>query len=571
MSLDHAVAAKKAGAPRPFASLLDIAESAFVQAGSNLEDSVQGLQSLRKAFASLETALGPEADADLRSQVADVSDRSTNLRAGIARFGDTTRTLRDTMAEIRSEVRALNTVVSLFANISINARIQGNSLMPPRPQINSFIARLAGLSAEADTILADVNDAMSAALDSVLEIESAQSALSDELRQTTLPAIESFTAVARKISEEQAPLRDASVQIAAKMQAVSSEVATLITSLQMGDTLRQRLEQAHAALELAGDAPNENALAMRVSPALVEGAINDIMPYIDDALASLQALAERGQDISRSATSSAFGSGESRRLNSGSLAIEAFEQSLRASRAHFLAMQNGARKARAQIEIITGHDGSLQRIAQHLRMAGINAVIACARLGEEGRALRELAQWLRAMTDESDSTMLRLQRALAQSRQTIETVSQDMIARAEADLTAFMQAASDLAGSIGRTNAVLQTTSGQFDLVARDLASRLAYAMQAMHLVRTKAIESQTSIKTMLLLAGLFPPPQIQSEPAQAYLAALRRKYTMASERTLHDRLIAALSGGSDADPVPEPVGAPKAASDVDDLDDILF
>lgn len=577
MSLDH-VRVDTAFAPiRPFSGLLDITEGAFVQAGNSLEDSLTQLQSLRTAFSALELTLGAEASLALKGQVADVTRRSADLRSGFDQFGATTRSLREIMAQIRSEVRSLNTVVSLFANISINARIQGNSLMPPRPQINSFIARLGSLSAEADDILRAVNEAMAAALDAVLEIEAAQSALSDELQQNTLPEIESFTSIARGISDDQAALHDASVQIASKMQAVSSDVGTLVMSLQIGDTLRQRLEQVHASLALATHGPNEKALSLHMAPVLAEGAIADAMPYIDDAMAALQAVADRGAEINRAATSSAFGTGALRRARSGQDAVERLEASLHTNRALFAAMQVSAQTARDQIESILGYNPALQRIAQHLRMAGINAVIACARLGEEGRALRELAQWLRAMTDESDSTMERLQIVLARSRDAIFSVSQDLIVRSDENLTEFVAASTRLGGAIGHTNAVLADTSGRFDAVAADLATRLASANGALRLVRSRMIDAGPTIAVLRLLASVHPKPGVESADAQDYLSTLRRCYTMASERTLHDRLVASFA--TDA---PEGVSietldnaksepAPATSAAVDDLDDILF
>jgi len=566
----------------PFSDLLSITESAFVDAGNNLEASMGQFQSLRAAFRALEAALGADADAALKSMVAEVSDRSGRLRTGFDQISTTSGSLRDVMSEIRSEVRSLNTVVHLFANIWINARIQGNSLMRPRPQIISFIERLGGLSAEADGILREVNEAMSAAMEAVAEIEAAHLALSDELTQTAFPAIENFTTVARAISEEQESLRDASLMIADRMRIVSSDIATLITSLQIGDTLRQRLEQVHAALSLAGPTPTEQALSLQLASVLGEGALSAAMPPIDTALGALDTVAQAGQDIGRTAGCSAFGTGTLRRAEVATGSIIRFEQSIAVTRGHFAAMQAAALKACQQIDVIHGHDPALQRIAQHLRMAGINAVIACARLGEEGRALRELAQWLRAGTDESDSIMRRLQSALGRSHAAVYSVSEDLVARSEADLATFLASASSLGGSIGETNVVLLRTSAQLDEAARDLAIRLATAGTAMRTVRARMQEGHATPSVLRFLATRFPDPDPATPEAQDYLSALRRKYTMAAERSLHDNLIDHLSGdGGTAMPVEgaKDIAMTAVASKMqtaptegeDDLADILF
>lgn len=573
------------GNTTPFSKLLTITESAFVEAGSNLETSMSRFHSLRSAFGALESTLGADADAALKSMVAEVAEFSETLRKDFDQIGITSGTLRAVMSRVRSEVRSLNTVVQLFANIWINARIQGNSLMRPRPQIMSFIETLGGLSAEADTILREVNEAMAAVMDCVARIEAAQFALSEELSQATFPAIDRFTDVARAISNEQAGLHDASQMIADRMRLVSADIGTLITSLQIGDTLRQRLEQVHAALTLAGTTPAEQAISLQLAAVLGEGALSDSMPPVDTALDAVEAIAKAAEDIRQTAARSAFGTGTLQRAEEATGSIESFEKSITAARQHFAAMQSAAQMARRQIDFILGHDPALQRIAQHLRMAGINAVIACARLGEEGRALRELAQWLRGGTDESDSIMRRLQAALGESHAAVYSVSEDIVTRCEADLSRFLGSALRLGTAIGQTKQSLSRTSAQLDDAARDIHLRLATAGTALRHVRDRMQDSRATPSVLFLLATSFGSPDLSAPDVQTYLAAIRRKYTMASERSLHDDLIQRQSGPRPAEgaereeEAPTPRKAPPAAAEVppvapaveDDLADILF
>ena len=565
--------ARQAGL-RPFDDLLGITEGAFVVAGNCLEDSVADIRALHTVFVGLETTLGAEADAALKRQIAEVADRGDSMQAGFSQIRAATTGLRGVMTGVRTEVRSLGTIVRLIANISINARIQGNSLSRPKPQIRSFVDRLGLLSTEAETILSDVNGAMVAALDAVNGIEQAQLALSDELHQTTFPAIEDFTAVARAISAEQPALHESSTVIAAQMQLVSSDVARLVTSLQIGDTLRQRLEQVHAALALAGQNPNEQALSYRLSATLAEGTLNDSLPHIDEALLSLEAVASRGREIARTATTSAFATDAMQRAEAGERSLAAFRDSLEQSRAHFAAMQSGAHLVRTHIEIILGHDAALQSIAQQIRLAGINAVIACAKLGEDGRALRELAQWLRVITDDCNHTMQRLQTALGASRTALENIGDEMIAGHESELSAFMADASDLGSLIANAHQALSGVSARFDTVARDLGLRIQQSVAALSTVRTKLTDISPVTEFLRFLASVHPAPDTSTAEAGAYLANIRRKYTMASERQLHDGLIAALATGTDKteQPLPDITSEPTPETyDADDLEDILF
>lgn len=559
---------------RPFDDLLGITEDAFVVAGNCLEDSVTEIRALQTVFAELETSIGPEADSALNCKISEIADQGHAMQTGFDQIATATTGLRGAMTGVRKEVRSLGTTVRMIANISINARIQGNSLSQPKPQIRSFVDRLGHLSTEAETILSDVNGAMAAVGDAVKDIELAQIAMSDELRQRTFPAIEDFTAVARAISAEQPALRDSSTVIANQMQLVSTDVARIVTSLQIGDTLRQRLEQIHAALALAGQNPNEVALSYRIAAAQAEGTLHDSLPHIDEALMSLDAVARRGRDIAGAATASAFATDAARRADAGERSLTSFRSSLAACRAHFATIQTAADRVQTQIEIILGHDATLQGIAQQVRMAGINAVIACAKVGEDGRALRELAQWLRVVTDEYSDTMQRLQVALGASRTSLEGIGDDMIAHLETDLSAFLLEASDLGSMIAKANRTLAAVSVRFDTVAQALAGRIQTSTSALSAVRSRLTDIPSASGMLRFFASIHPEPDISTEDAISYLTTIRRKYTMASERSLHDQLIASLDKGTDAPIAPIPATAAEQiphAIETEDLEDIFF
>lgn len=550
----------------PFDVLLSTTEDAFVGAGNNLEDSVGRIQALRGAFETLEHALGADANARLHDQVEAVAGHGERLRQDFERIHGASGNLRLMMAGVMTEVRTLNVIVKLIANVSINARIQGNSLLRPRPQIASFVETLASLSAEAETVLTHANEAMSVAFTALGTIETAQADLSNDLRRTTLPAIDSFTRIARRISGDQGRLRDASHMIDEQMRLVAADVSGLITALQIGDTLRQRLEQVHAALQLTGPMPAHKALSFGLAARLADGALGDSRAPIDEALGALEALSSRGAGIIASAgfTSAATAQGQSA---AGDQAFETFQRGLDVTRQHFAAMQAGSGRVRAQIQIILDQETALQRIAQHLRMAGINAVIACAKLGEDGRSLRELAQWLRSVTDDCDATMMRLTEALGAARDEVHRLGDDLIGRVDRDLGAFLAMAQDLGGEIGGLQRTLGDTSRQLESAASGLAQGLGTAGAALGGVRKRMTESAPAIALMHALSANLPAPDLTDATAIEYLAAIRARYTMASERQLHDALVAELGGLPDRSDTPPPA----EVTPQDDLEDILF
>lgn len=550
----------------PFDVLLSTTEDAFVSAGNSLEDSVARIHALRGAFETLENALGAEANARLHDRVEAVAGHGERLRQDFERINGASGNLRLMMAGVMTEVRTLNVIVKLIANVSINARIQGNCLLRPRPQIASFVETLASLSAEAETVLSHANEAMSAAFAALGTIEAAQADLSNDLRRTTLPAIDSFTRIARRISGEQGRLHEASQMIDDQMRLVAADVSALITALQIGDTLRQRLEQVHAALRLTGPMPSHKALSFGLAARLADGAFGDCRAPIDEALGALEALSLRGAGIIASAgfTSAATAQDQSA---AGDRAFDTFQRGLDATRLHFGAMQTGSGRVRAQIQIILEQESALQRIAQHLRMAGINAVIACAKLGEDGRSLRELAQWLRSVTDDCDATMIRLTQALGAAHDEVNRLGDELIGRVDRDLGAFLALAQDLGGEIGGLQRTLGDTSRQLESAASGLSQGLGTAGAALDGVRQHMTESAPAVALLHALAASLPAPDLTDASAIDYLTAIRARYTMAPERQLHDALVAELGGLPGRSDIPPPA----EITTQDDLEDILF
>jgi hypothetical protein len=119
-------------------------------------------------------------------------------------------------------------------------------------------------------------------------------------------------------------------------------------------------------------------------------------------------------------------------------------KSLTVNDRHFEALKLKAGTVRERLAAILQHESSLRRIAHEIRLSGVNAVIICAKLGEDGRALRELAHWLRELTDESDEIIPRLQTVLGECRDTLHTLTEEQVAGLETLLARFSQDAERL-------------------------------------------------------------------------------------------------------------------------------
>ena len=226
-------------------------ERVFLEAGDNLGQALANLGALGGQLRQLETTLGPEAEAALVGLIDEITAHLADLQDDCGAFTSVSEKLRKSVVAIAQQVRELDNVVRTIANISINARIQGNSLVPPRPQVVAFIERLAAMSQESETILAEINDAMASVGLDMGAMEDGQRDLVRELTQTVFPAIEGFTRMSQAMHSSQGDIQQASAELAGQAQKIEAQMGQLIVALQIGDSTRQRLERAEDTLSLA--------------------------------------------------------------------------------------------------------------------------------------------------------------------------------------------------------------------------------------------------------------------------------------------------------------------------------
>ena len=565
MGLDM-TASTEGQSPLPFASLLSVMEAAFVDAGNSLEQGILRVRGLKTTFSDLERHIGAEANDALSGLVSAVADRGQRLQADLAALNATTRDLRAAMVGMRAEVHEMNTTIRLVSNLSVNARIQGSRLSRQRQQIASFLETLGAMAEVSDRLLSGINEAMATIVEALGGIEGALGALDNDMRFTTFPAIAQFTGTASGIGAEQGILRESSARIDERMQQISSDVSRLVVALQVGDTLRQRLEQVHAALMLAGPVPAEQAMAQHLAIALSDGALGDCAPQIDDACVRLDAVRARARDIVEAAADSAFSRDALRRAAGGRNTFAALQQGMSMAREHFGASQAMGRVVLDGLQKIEVGERDLNHVARQLRLAGINAVITCAKLGAEGRGMRELAHWLWSITHEFDATMLRLQARIAAVGRATGDMTDQAIPGLAANLGAFESDASALGDRLEGACQALLSAESHFNGAADELAGNLQSARSALSMVRMRIDSAAPTLERLRAGAAACPMPESGDKGVADYLAAMRRKYTMAAERSLHDQLVAGLSEA------PEGGGlSPAMAADPDDLDDILF
>ncbi len=571
-----------------FVSLRERIEETFLQAGDGLGNAVDELQSLSSRIAEMEDAIGPANEAELARLIGLMDQHMATLTTDCDNFQSASGNLRGSVRSIIAEVRELDQVVRTIANITINSRIQGNSLVPPRPQVTAFIDRLSEMSEESEEILAEINDTMSTVTFDISAMEHEQQQMLSELRQKVIPEIASLSHMSAQMKESQAGLFDASKELANRSEEVSREVSRLIIALQIGDSVRQRIERIEDTLcEMDTSRPGEASVMIDLALDLWSSAKADSVAEGEAALNSLGVVLEQGQHAIRNAENSAFRRNPFLNETNGG-GKRSMSKWVETNHTHFDVLKTHAHTVHQRLEVIRKHEERLRRIAHQIRLSGINAVIICAKLGSDGRALRELAHWLRDLTDESDAIVHRLQKILVQARDAIHELTEVQIGGIEGCLQNFSKDSTVLTKLIDETSAIVGSTVTLFSRTARTLPTNVESAIHGMSRFIQSAGNCDHGLAQLRDFRMMFPAlaaiDHLDDETVET-LNSLRIKYTMESERVVHDAVLSQIEGletaqaeqaeENDEDDIffddTAPPASETSADLGDDLDDILF
>jgi methyl-accepting chemotaxis protein len=570
----NAMAKVAEAGPDPLARVLRITEETFVAAGDSLSRGVDILRGTEGIFAKLDHSLGDETGAELGRLIALTYGNLGAIKDEFDGFMRHSDALRTSVRRVRLEVGELDRVVRTISNVSINARIQGNGLVPPRPQVNSFIERLASMASEAEGILQEVKEAMVGIGHDTDTMEKALQDLQQELVQQVLPALRRFAAIAQQVQNGRAEMTRMSGELGARMKSIFGEVSKLITALQSGDSTRQRLERVGEVTGTClGAKPGLEALLVELARDLAVAARDEADSEIGISISALDAVRQRAEQAMQSARQfyfSQIGGRGSEQAGAGD--TETLTDSLERARRHLVSMRGRAETVRGRLDLILKHEATIRQIAQQVRLSGLNAVLICAKLGEEGRSLRELAQWLRTLTDESDAIVLRLQGNLAETRTCTRMAGQEGVDRLETALSGFISDAEALNGTMGGIAAVVGEAARGFDAAGRELPMRLGQAAQRLGDFRRALGDVSALIATLTfrrMVLGEPDLPLVEDSPEADLIARLRARCTMQAEREIFDRATGATVAV--ATPASTMAEAAPAEAAGDDLDDIFF
>jgi len=484
--------------------------------------------------------------AEGKSRLANLLERIEHMLHSQSHFDTIPPTLRVLGLNIRIENARSGTQYAGMETVAAEVRRLGDVVEP----------LFRGVFQRAASLLATVK----AALDSAEVFLHGQDTESTGMLQPTQSALESLQAMARAGAE----IGDHAVTAS---QTLTHDLGALLVALQGHDATRQAIEHVIAELQDlgAGTASSDDdvrvwharvAQASRVMSAQVRGARERFAGSLDTLLGSLRAISGTGANLWRE-TERFVASG------SGAAAAEAVRRGVEQATLCLLSHVKQEAATGECMGRVVGTVGEMGRsvsdivgIGTAVKIIALNALVETERAGQGGRVLAVLAQGIGALASEV------VQRTGEVSR-SLEEISALAASLGAAGAGGDVAEGETIAGELKRL--VLRLSEIQRGLEAavagmHDGSRALGEEVEALVGRVTKAratAEELAEVEAVLTQLGAAGVPGEGVEEAELGTdrAGGFSRYTMESERAIHDRVVRGVRHRGPAGPAPEAPG----------------
>ena len=383
-------------------------ESRFLDVGNHLADAIATIEELTTTFDRLNDALRGDT---LHQATQCLTDVITDI-AAMAHMPDGTspalRRLQNLVGDIQNHVGNIAKSVHGISILAINARIEAVTIGAAGDDFISFTAEI---SRTIDVAKDRLND-FGHELDQMKTRLNAAHASQRMLAQRQAVAVQSIpqrlSVGIETLTERSVNATAAASLVARKSRDVSQRIGQAVAALQIGDSMRQRLEHVEDALTvanriMAGDwtdvAPADRTalrdLACRLQAEQLEDTASQFTVEMGHILDSFRDLAADTQEIRRLGLTVAS-------AGRGDTFLAAVEDQMAEVQTLIGELGSASRTAddvaasvTAAAQRLTGYTATLRSLEEDIRLMGLNTTLKCGRIGAAGRPLMVIAQELR--------------------------------------------------------------------------------------------------------------------------------------------------------------------------------
>lgn len=558
-------------------------EGAFVDIGGRLGECTQILRQISTAFEALPLEFESQEMGEATRRLELVSERAVAMPSSFAAERSDIVRLMAMVSDVGGPIASLRRAVRVIGLVAVNARITAAGLPGRHDDLSVFTTDITRLSERAAKTVKQFAGVYEALVEALRTADSERTSFEGKHKDTLRLLGERLTTSLAAVGAQRREAANASVQIGQMSSQIANRVGTAVFALQIGDITRQRVEHVEEALsglvDLIGsgepddDANAQVATVCRLQSALMEQAVTEFEREVTQVVDALLELAADAGQVVQHAQKTFGGAGSGTASSLGDLGGE-LQQVCKVLRGSEEARADLDRAAASVADTVTDmlrHVEAVQEVEGDMRLVSLNTALACARLGDDGRALAVIAQELRALTQDTAVQAelavngLKEAAALARSLRTVWAGDPSSSAGSledEANLSIGLLRTIDtrlsdmLAGLVrdgGRATSLLEHAAAKVSS-DEDIGGALRNGIAQLERTRVQALSAYCDATGQDALVV-----------EKRVLSQVKGQYTMESERLLHE----SLAKNSDVSAAP----AAKFASTPSDagLDDIFF
>jgi len=374
--------------------------------------------------------------------------------------------------------------------------------------------------------------------------------------------------------------------VTASSAETAESIAEVVTSLQFHDITRQQIEHVKEALDglapiLTGQTPDpvkgagEVADVCELQEAQLRHARQELSSAVARIVENLRAIARqqtRMSDETRAMAGTADQAGSSFFADMESdmrRVTEVLSENAAANRNLAAAMESVV----ASVRDIAGFVTDIEEIGSEIELIALNSQVKAANTGDGGAALGVLAEAIQHLSVEARTRTGAVSDTLRKVTEVTASLSSDIDTDVRViveEVEALIGEIRNLLGSIRTVNEGLLDLLGRIDGAVQTLSSDIDLATGVMTVHETSAAVIDEVLAEIAAVAREVRPfaPASSAHARELRLRELADRYTMHSERTVHDALVAGKRGGGAAAPAPFAAPAAMAAAGDDGLGD---
>ncbi len=518
-------------------------ETAFVGVGDSLTKSATLLNRITQSFETLPQDLASPELTEATARLSAVGRRAQEISTSFAaEQGDIAR-LVAVVTGAEHPISDLRRAVKMMGIVAVNARVVAASVIGNDNDVDVFTTDIAQLAGTAGKTISEFS-AVYAQLTAEVHRAAEQREQFEAAHRDTLSGL------AARLDANLADIvrrRDVSAGSSAETSRVSRQiaerVASVVMSMQVGDSTRQRLEHVETALAtLAAQSGGEDQQAILADVAVLEiaqlsGTGETFDAEIAEAETALNALATDAKTVmtrSRKIYGEGSAGGQSS-LSAFTAEIHAAVDVLRHCEAERSKLERVASAVQATVTILLQHVEAVREIEASMRLVSLNAAVRCAQLGPRGRALNVIAMQLRDLTGDTVTAAEAAMESLGNAAGLARSFGAASSGEAAGQVAWLEQEAATALSLLEKVDRRLGEALALLDHDAPAAVAHLTRAARELsgHAGTSEAIS--TAAARLVALAGHYEGLSPASRPL---LDQLRRTYTMGAERTIHDRLV---------------------------------